>query len=194
MDTIKLRKILLAVLTILVFMVSCYICVTKIKDYSGRKNTYQASNSVNANSDLNKTISSKGNLIFKIKYVKSGDVKTEKEESASKVAGKTKSEIENIYQKSGYSVDSFNALQVILTKNVDKYAPNKYVVGIKDNVIAIYKTDKKGNMFIEDATRDITDIKTSRLKQKDIELLTKGDKYFECDTIEDAKARLEDYE
>ncbi|MBP2032494.1 hypothetical protein J2Z42_001166 [Clostridium algifaecis] len=194
MDIIKLRKALLAILTILVFTVSCYICITKLKNYNTKKSTYQVSNAINTNSNLNKTVSAKGNLVFKVKYSKSGDIQTENEESASKLAGKTKSEIESIYEKSGYNVDSFNSLQVVLIRNVDKYAPNKYVVGIKDGFIAIYKTDKNGNMFIEDSTRDVTDIKTSRLKQKDIELLTNGDKYFECDTLEDAKARLEDYE
>jgi hypothetical protein len=49
-------------------------------------------------------------------------------------------------------------------------------------------------MFIENKQRDITDIKTNRLKKADIELLTKGNKYFECNTREDAEARLEDYE
>jgi hypothetical protein len=82
----------------------------------------------------------------------------------------------------------------VLIKEVNKYAPNKYVLGIKDGYIAIYKTDKDGNMFIENDKVDITDVRTNRLKQADIKLLTKGDKYFQCDTREDAEARLEDYE
>ena len=77
---------------------------------------------------------------------------------------------------------------------MDKYAPNKYVLGIKNGFIAIYKTDKAGNMFIENENTDITDIKTKRLKEEDIKLLTKGDKYFQCNTREEAQSRLEDYE
>lgn len=198
MDTIKLRKIFLAISTILVFVLSCYICITKVKDYNSKKDMYQVNtkgyDSINTNSDLGYTVSSKGNLIFKIEYDKSGDIITEREESAKKLAGNTKNGIENIYKKSGYKVDSFSPLEVVLVKEVDRYAPNKYVVGIKNGFIAIYRTDKNGNMFIENSKRDITDIKTSRLKDKDIELLTKGDKYFQCDTREDAESRLEDYE
>lgn len=198
MDTIKLRKALLAISTILVFALSCYICITKIKDYNAKKDVYQFNtkeyNAVNANSDADYTVSTKGNLIFKIQYDKSGDIEIEKEESAKKLSGSTKNEVENFYRKSGYEVDSFSPLEVVLVRKVDKYAPDKYVVGIKNGFIAIYKTDKSGNMFIEDSKRDITDIKTSRLKDKDIELLTKGDKYFQCDTREDAESRLEDYE
>ncbi|WP_446897541.1 hypothetical protein ACSVC9_11030 [Clostridium sp. LBM24168] len=198
MDTIKLRKTLLAISTILVFVLSCYICIVKIKDYNTKKDMYQVNtngyDSINTNSDVGHIVSGKGSLIFKIEYDKSGDIEIEKEESAKKLAGSTKNEVEDIYKKSGYEIDSFSPLKIVLVKKVDKYAPNKYVVGIKDGFIAIYKTDKDGNMFIEDSTRDITDIKTSRLKDKDIELLTEGDKYFQCDTREDAESRLEDYE
>lgn len=77
---------------------------------------------------------------------------------------------------------------------MDKYEPNKYVLGIKNGLIAIYKTDNQGNMFIENEKRDVTDIKTSKLKEEDIRLLTKGDKYFECNTRDEAESRLEDYE
>lgn len=79
-------------------------------------------------------------------------------------------------------------------KEEDKYMPNKYVVGIKGDNIAIYRTDKSGNMYIEDENKDITDIKTNKLKEQDIHMLTTGDKYFQCDTREEAEARLEDYE
>lgn len=196
MDTIKLRKILLTILTIMVFALSLYICITKIKDYNSDKDIYQVKqyDSVNANSGVDSKISSRCNLIFKVKYGKSGDVKIEKEESAERFAGDTKADIQKIYKNTAYKVNSFSPLEVVLVKDVDKYSPGKYVLGIKDGYIAIFKTDDKGNMFIEDTSRDITDIKTSRLKQKDIELLTKGDKYFQCDTKEDAESRLEDYE
>ncbi|MBA5850926.1 hypothetical protein H2684_06345 [Clostridium sp. cel8] len=196
MDTVRVRKIVLTIVTILVFTLSCYICITKLKSYDTEKNMYQVKeyDSVNASSNLGNKLSSKCNLIFKIKYAKSGDVIIEKEETGEKLAGNTKADIENLYKNTEYKVDSFSPLEVVFVKTVDKYAPNKYVLGIKDGFIAIYKTDKYGNMFIENKSRDITNIKTSRLKEKDIELLTQGDKYFECDTHEDAEARLEDYE
>lgn len=198
MDTIKIRKTLLVILTLLVFIFSCYICITKIKNYNSGNSVYQTKtqkyDSISTNSDLGNTVSKKGNLIFKVEYSKSGDIQVEKEESAKKLTGDTKSEVKKLYEKSGYKVDSFSPLEIVLVKKLNKYSPNKYVLGIKNGFIAIYKTNKNGDMFIEDSTRDITDIKTSKLKKKDIELLTKGDKYFQCDTREDAESRLEDYE
>lgn len=190
MDIRKFRTALLVVLTILVFGISYYICVNKIQDYDSTKNY----NFVKTNSNVDNVMSKNGNMILKIKYAKSGAVQIQEEKSAGNLAGKTKIQIENIYKGKGYKMYSFNSLEAVMIKEVDKYEPNKYVVGIKDGAIAIYKTDENGNMFIEDSSRDITDIKINRLKPKDIEMLTRGDKYFQCDTLNDAEARLEDYE
>lgn len=149
---------------------------------------------VKTNSNVTAVVSDKAKIIFKTKYDKSGEYQVEKEESAGELSGKSKDEVEDTYKSAGYKIEKFNTQQVILVKEVDKYAPNKYVLGIKNGFIAIYKTDKAGNMFIENENTDITDIKTKRLKEEDIKLLTKGDKYFQCNTREEAQSRLEDYE
>ncbi|WML35769.1 hypothetical protein [Clostridium sp. OS1-26] len=201
MDKRKIRTLVLVVLTISIFTLSYYICINKLRNANIRNNKYEINagkeggvGSLAANSNGDGIVSRNANLVFKTKYDKSGDVVIEKEEPVGSLAGKKKSDIEAIYKDDGYEVQNINSLQVILMKKVDKYAPNKYVLGIKDGFIAIYKTDKDSNMTIENEKRDITDIKVDRLKQADIQLLTKGDKYFQCDTREDAEARLEDYE
>jgi hypothetical protein len=149
---------------------------------------------VKTNSSVATTVSEKAKIIFKIKYNKSGEYKIEREESAGELSGKNKDEVQNTYKNAGYKIEKFDVQQVILVKEMDKYAPDKYVLGIKNGFIAIYKTDKEGNMFIENENTDITDIKTKKLKEEDIKLLTKGDKYFQCNTREEAQSRLEDYE
>lgn len=200
MDNRKVRTIVLVIFTILILGLSCYICVVgfqnvnmdrEIKQVRQGNKTYDT---VKTNSNISTTVPEKAKIIFKIKYSKSGELKTEKEESAGKLAGKSKNEVENIYKTAGYKVNKFGAKEVVLVKEVDKYEPNKYVLGIKNGLIAIYKTDNQGNMFIENEKRDVTDIKTSKLKEEDIRLLTKGDKYFECNTRDEAESRLEDYE
>ncbi|MCI1944301.1 hypothetical protein [Clostridium luticellarii] len=200
MDRRKIRTTVLVVFTILIFVLSCYICVVGFQNINMEKNLSQAkknSNSydtVKVNSSMNDAVADDARIIFKIKYNKSGEVQVEKQESAGKLAGKKKSEVEKAYKGVGYKIEKFSAGEIILVKDVDKYAPGKYVLGIKDGFIAIYKTDKQGNMFIENKKRDITHISTDRLKAEDIKLLTKGDKYFQCNTREEAEARLEDYE
>ncbi|WP_406541686.1 hypothetical protein [Clostridium ljungdahlii] len=200
MDNRKVCTVVLVIFTILILGLSCYICVVgfqnvnmnrEIKQVRQGNKTYDT---VNTNSNISTTVPEKAKIIFKIKYNKSGELKTEKEELAGKLAGKSKNEVENIYKTAGYKVNKFGAKEVVLVKEVDKYEPNKYVLGIKNGLIAIYKTDNQGNMFIENEKRDVTDIKTSKLKEEDIRLLTKGDKYFECNTRDEAESRLEDYE
>ncbi|AGY75507.1 hypothetical protein [Clostridium autoethanogenum] len=200
MDNRKVRTVVLVIFTILILGLSCYICVVgfqnvnmnrEIKQVRQGNKTYDT---VNTNSNISTTVPEKAKIIFKIKYNKSGELKTEKEELAGKLAGKSKNEVENIYKTAGYKVNKFGTKEVVLVKEVDKYEPNKYVLGIKNGLIAIYKTDNQGNMFIENEKRDVTDIKTSKLKEEDIRLLTKGDKYFECNTRDEAESRLEDYE
>ncbi|MBV7275315.1 hypothetical protein JMF89_01200 [Clostridiaceae bacterium UIB06] len=202
MDKRKKRTFLLVFLTISIFSLSYYICINKLKTIGIRNNNYKMNSSnkdkemgslaTNSNNDL--IVARDSTILFKVQYSKSGDVIVEKEESVGSLAGKKKDDVEAIYKNDGYEVQSINSSQVVLMKKVDSYAPNKYVLGIKDGYVAIYKTDKDGNMFIENEKRDITDIKIDKLKQADIQLLNKGDKYFQCDTREDAEARLEDYE
>lgn len=201
MDKRKIRTFLLVFLTIAIFSLSYYICISKLKTIGIRNNNYKInsnkngeSSSLAANSNNDAIVARDSNILFKIQYDKSGDIVLEKEEPVGSLAGKKKSDVEAVYKNDGYEVQSINSSQVVLMKKVNSYAPNKYVLGIKDGYIAIYRTDKDGNMFIENEKRDVTDIKIDKLKQADIQLLNKGDKYFQCDTREDAEARLEDYE
>ena len=198
MDKRKLRTVILVIFTILIFSLSCYICVTGFQNANMKKELLQVKEknkeTVKTNSSVATTVSEKAKIIFKIKYNKSGEYKIEREESAGELSGKNKDEVQNTYKNAGYKIEKFDVQQVILVKEMDKYAPDKYVLGIKNGFIAIYKTDKEGNMFIENENTDITDIKTKKLKEEDIKLLTKGDKYFQCNTREEAQSRLEGYE
>ena len=201
MDKRRIRTILLVILTITIFSLSYYVCINRLKSTNIKKSRYQvnggkkgSSDYLTVHSNVDDVVSANANVIFKLKYVKSGEILTEKAEKAEGLVGKRKSQVDEAYKDEGYKVQNITSSEVVLVREVDKYAPNKYVLGIKDDCIAIYKTDKDGNMFIENDKRDITDIKIDKLKPADIQLLTKGDKYFQCDTREDAEARLEDYE
>lgn len=200
MDKRKLRTVLLVFLTITIFGFSYYICINKLRDTNPNNNRYQIKTNdeeqskLTVNSSTEGIISKNSNVIFKTKYLKCDQIVVDKEEKAGALAGKSRNEIENMYKNEGYKLQNINGNNVILQREVDKYVPDKYVLGIKDQCIAIYRTDKHGNMFIENDKRDITDIRIDKLKQADIQLLTHGDEYFQCDTREEAESRLEDYE
>lgn len=201
MDKRKIRNILLVIISIIVFVLSYYVCINRLRSSNIKNNEHlvnsksrEESGVLTVDSNIDTAVSANANLVFKMQYNKSGDMVVEKEKAAGDLVGKKKNELEEIFKDEGYKVKSITPEQVVLVKEVDKYSPNKYVLGIKDGCIAIFKTDKDGNMFIENEKRDITDIKIEKLKQADIDLLTKGDKYFQCNSREDAEARLEDYE
>jgi hypothetical protein len=199
MDKRKIKTMFLVILTIMIFGLSYYICINRLNLLSLKSINYKGeklynSNTMAVHSNLDTVVSASADIIFKIKYNKSGDVAIENQISAGELAGKTKNELEQIYRGKGYKVQSITQKEVVLIREVDKYAPNKYVLGIKDGFIAIFKTDKDGNMFIQNEKTDITDIKIDKLKSADIKLLTKGDKYFQCNSRYEAESRLEDYQ
>lgn len=205
MDIFKKRKLYFVIgimLCISIFSLTYYISAVRIKNNSNDNGKLQVSN-VDKNNNLNvqgekkKKLNDDGSIVLKTKYTKSGDLlidKTEKLKDISDLKEKTKEEIESKFNKDGYSIESFDSDKAVLIREIDKYSPNKYVLGINGEYLAIYKTDKFGNMFIENEETDITKRKIDHLKEQDIQLLTKGDKYFQCETKEEALARLEDYE
>ncbi|WP_243108640.1 hypothetical protein [Clostridium rectalis] len=193
----KLYIILIITIGVAMFSLSYYIAMEK---FDLRDNNNSGKVQVNNNDEI--TVQGEGDLklnnntsiIFKIRYKKSGDLVVEKEDKASNLKVDTKNKLEHKFKKDGYKIEKASTGNIILVREENKYAPNKYVLGIKDDRIAIYKTDYKGNMYIENEKTDITDKKISNLKEQDISLLTNGDKYFQCDTKEEALARLEDYD
>lgn len=70
-----------------------------------------------------------------------------------------------------------------------KYNPNKYVIGIHGDAVAVFKTDKHGN-FVLESPKDISKVKLSKITEGDIELLKIGDSVYEYDTKENAKEAL----
>lgn len=143
--------------------------------------------------NLNDIISANTKVVFKTQYIKSGDYDEKIQNVSEKVIGKSREEIEQIYKNDGYKLESMDSTKIILVKSVDSYAPNKYVFGIKEGRLAIYRTDNNGYQYIEDESKDITPIRAETLKKLDLELLIKGAKQFEFDTREQAEAKLEDY-
>lgn len=194
---IKNKKIIVILMVLVaVFSLSYYMGVEKMKiNKKTDSNKIQVSNldKFASNKDNDKDLSKDADVIFKIKYNKSKDIVVEKVKKASEINLKTKKQLEDKFEKQGYVIDEFTSNKVTLIKRVDKYTPNKYVLGIKGEFLAVFKTDKEGNMYIENQKTDITNTNIADLKAQDINLLTRGDKYFQRNTKEEALTCLEDY-
>lgn len=207
MNVLKKRKLYLLIgimACISIFSLTYYMSTIKMKNISNDDGKLQVNsidqnnnNNLNVHGEKEKKLNDDGSIVLKTKYTKSGDLlidKTQKLKDISDLKEKTKEGIGLKFNKDGYSIESFDSDKAVLIREIDKYSPNKYVLGIKGEYLAIYKTDKFGNMFIENEKTDITNKKIEHLKEQDIQLLTNGDKYFQCNTKEEAMARLEDYE
>lgn len=206
MNVLKKRKLYLLIgimACISIFSLTYYMSTIKMKNISNDDGKLQVNsieqnnNNLNVHGEKEKKLNDDGSIVLKTKYTKSGDLlidKTQKLKDISDLKEKTEEEIGLKFNKDGYSIESFDSDKAVLIREIDKYSPNKYVLGIKGEYLGIYKTDKFGNMFIENEKTDITNKKIEHLKEQDIQLLTNGDKYFQCNTKEEAMARLEDYE
>lgn len=133
------------------------------------------------------SVSPKAKVILKTEYKKSGDI-IDTEQASDKFIGKNKQNLE----EAGYIVEGMSNEEVVIKRVVDTYPPNKYVVGLKEQYIAIYRTDDKGIMYIEDEKNDVTDIEVPT--EGDYNLLMKGSKDFVFDTKEEALEKLGEYD
>lgn len=81
--------------------------------------------------------------------------------------------------------------EILFSKSIFKYKynPNKYVIGIHGDFLAVFKTDKKGD-FVLESPKDISKVKLSKITKGDIELLKVGDKIYEYNTKDAAKEAL----
>ncbi|HEY8888752.1 MAG TPA: hypothetical protein VIM70_00635 [Clostridium sp.] len=144
-------------------------------------------------------------FIFKIKY-KDKEVRNmvlEKHFNGSQLLiSKTQPELTEFFKNQGYSVFSMSNDEIVFVNNSDRfsYKGNMYFLGVYDDLVTIYKTDKNGNIvahklfnsnvyaidgkqqkydFEAVDKNDLQYIKIADLKEKDglVDDLIKGRKY-----------------
>ncbi|MBU3158626.1 hypothetical protein KPL37_02410 [Clostridium frigoris] len=175
-------------------------------------NTLQTS--VTTNSDR---VATDTKFVFKIKY-KDNVVRNmvlEKYFNSSKVLiRKTKEELNEYFKNQGYSVLNMGNDEIVFVNKSNRYSykANRYFLGVYDNMVTIYKTDKNGNIaasklfnanvYSADGKQqkydfeavdkgELQHVKIIDLKEKDglMEDLIRGRKYSKDD---DTKNNIED--
>lgn len=190
----------ICLLFIAVFIISYY-CTLKIDSKKMQAKKPKTTNSVGVNTDNSQesqsdSIDSNTKIVFKNYYKKSKETIVDKTQTANELGILSKKQLADKYGAEGYEVLSISSTEISLVKELNQYSPNKnlpnkYVLGIYNGFMAIYRTDKDGNMYIEDKTKDITKVKVSNLREEDIRLLNSGEMQF--NSREEAEAKLEDY-
>ena len=137
-------------------------------------------------------------IIYQSKYITDEQSKKEKciiDETINKyddkkiVLSMSKEELINMFGKEDYNFEKIEGNEIFFTRKYKKYKyePNKYVIGINNNRIAIFKTDEKGELFIEDPEKDITDIFVDKLPEDDIIYLKFGGEEYQYNSREEAE-------
>ncbi len=233
----KNRKFLYIIITTLAiaFVISSY----SLSKYISNNNlVFQASSKIpylklankGNNEDLMQTsftttlpkVNEDTKFVFKIKY-KDREVRNmvlEKHYNGSTLLNsKTQSELEELFNKQGYTISSMSEDEIILVNNSDRYSysANKYFLGVYNNLVTIYKTDNKGditaykifnsNVYADDGKQrkydfdakdsgELQYIKTEDLKEKDglVDDLIHGRKYSKDSDSKQAVEVDEEYE
>lgn len=177
--------------------------------------------SVTTNSNLSKALEGT-KFVFKIKYIdrEVRNMVLEKYfNQSSTLNRKTQVELDEFFENQGYITESMSNSEIIFVNKSDKYSysANRYFLGVYENLVTIYKTDKDGNIiahklfnsnlfsadgkqkkydFDEEDKGDPQHIKLDDLKEKDglVENLIRGKKYTKDDEGSGSAEENEEYE
>ncbi|MDF2882260.1 MAG: hypothetical protein K0R54_2817 [Clostridiaceae bacterium] len=190
----KYKKIVIIIVIVLLagttFGISYYWSLSRYKntDVNNRKQVNSTNETVSAQGKTDEEIKPNSRIIFITKYTNSDLVKTDKIDTSSDYSGKTTSQLEKVFEKDGYKFSSISRNDVTFLRELEKYkyAPNKYVLGVKDSTIVIYKTDDNSVLQVD----EITNIKVDNTDSKRLEI---GGPEFQYDTKENALDASSEY-
>lgn len=177
MKLTKKKVIVLLILFVTVFTGSYF--YARVKYNKSKVNDKKEDNSilVNANKKEDEIFSQDGEIILRVKYSKSGNLKEDRMEAAG-FSGAKISSVVSFFEGDGYTYlknQSTNS-KLVFEKSM-LYEEGSYIIGEKDGYIAIYSVDSKGNLFIE-SDNDITSVKLDKFPEADQNLVKNNIKVF----------------
>jgi hypothetical protein len=161
-------------------------------------------------------------FVFKIKYIDKEvrNMVLEKYFNESNTLNmKTQAELDEFFKNQGYITESMSNSEIIFVNISDRYSysANRYFLGVYEDLVTIYKTDKDGsiiahklfnsNVFSVDGKQkkydfaaaeigELQHIKLEDLKEKDglVEDLIRGKKHTKDDEVSEYVEESEEYE
>ena len=190
----KYKKIIIIAIIVLLagttFGIRYYWSLNRYKntDINNRQQVNNKNNAVSVQGKKDEKIKPNSRIVFLTKYLNSDLVKTDKVDTSNIYSGKTTSQLEKVFEKDGYKFSSISGDDVTFLRELEKYkySPNKYVLGVKDNTIVIYKTDEDSVLQVD----EITNIKIDSTDSKRLEI---GGPEFQYDTKENALDASSEY-
>lgn len=119
-------------------------------------------------------------FIFKIKY-KDNEVRNivlEKHfNESSELIKKTQVELDEFFKNQGYITESMSNSEIIFVNNSDRYSysANRYFLGVYEDLVTIYKTDKDGTIIAHKLFNSNVFSPDGKQKQYDFDAEDKGE-------------------
>lgn len=130
-------------------------------------------------------------FVFKIKY-KDKEVRNmvlEKHFNGStELNRKTVAELNEYFKNQGYTVENMRTDEIVFINNSDRYSykANRYFLGIYDDMVTIYKTDKNGNIITHKLFNSNIYEVNGKEQQYDFEAQDKGElQYIKIDELKE---------
>lgn len=173
------RKKVCILLILFVTVFSGSFLYARMKYNNSKVNDKKEDNSilVNANQNEEKIFSQDGEIILRVKYSKSGNLKEDRMEAAGFSGAKISSVI-SFFEEDGYTYlkDQSTSSKLVFEKSM-LYEKGTFIIGDKDGYIAIYSVDDKGNLYIAD-DEDVTSVKLDAFPEADQNLVKNNIKVF----------------
>ncbi|SHI09996.1 hypothetical protein SAMN02745196_02845 [Clostridium collagenovorans DSM 3089] len=190
----KDKYIVIGVLSLVMLFVTSFTLTYYLmnnKDYANEDTAMASSHGIEEHYD-------KISIFYKTKFLANAENSQENStldqviekqgEDKDKLLAMSKEELKTALEKGDYKLEEVVKNEITLVREFDKYlyAPNKYIIGIKDGYVAVLKTKEDNEAYVEDEKTDVTDISTKNLPVADLEFLKRGNKMYEFNTKDEA--------
>lgn len=152
---------------------------------------------LNSNDNDDEVISKEAKLIYKVKYINTNDSIVEKVQDAKELVGLKKKDLKNSFIGKDYYLESLHKDEIICAKDVERYVyeKGKYVIGMNNEFLAIYKINEEGKMIFVENSQNLFGEKAKKISDFSKEFydeLLFGSKEMQFDTLDEAENILSD--
>lgn len=183
----KFAIVLILTFTLIASFTGGYIVTRLYSKNEESQNVKPVAEAANLTSDQD-LINSNTKIVKRLTYSKNGTSfsKESNERAGSDVLGMDKVTAQNYFKQSGFNILEFTPKLVLITKEINSWPPECFVIKGNGDFITLYEVDESGNLKL----KENTDIKLENLPEEDRKELEAG-KIFE--SLDEVYSLLEEY-
>ena len=108
---------------------------------------------------------------------------------------KTQVQLNEIFKNQGYNVSNMSNYEIIFINNSDRYSynANRYFLGVYNNLVTIYKTDKNGDIIAHKIFNSNVYAEDGKQQKYDFKAKDSGElQYIKIDDLKEKDGLVED--